>query len=156
MKQGLLKLTLAGSMLNLPRSGGILFRIEEDIHAWIDKSRNIQVALIGNPNSGKTTLFNLRIGFKGEGSKLCGSDNRLKRGSDMSTQAIDFSIVDLPGTYSLKSYSPEEVYLRNYIFDNKPDVVVNIIDASNLETQPISYYAAYRYGNPGCDRTEYV
>jgi len=48
-------------------------------------------------------------------------------------RAILFSIVDLPGTYSIKSYSPEEIYLRNYIFDNKPDIVVNIVDASNLE-----------------------
>ena len=44
-----------------------------------------------------------------------------------------FSIIDLPGTYSIKSYSPEEIFLRNYIFDNKPDIVVNIVDASNLE-----------------------
>ena len=45
----------------------------------------------------------------------------------------DFSIVDLPGTYSIKSYSPEEIYLRNFIFDNKPDIIVNIVDASNIE-----------------------
>jgi len=105
---------------------------EERNISWIEKSKNISVALIGNPNSGKTTLFNFASGSKEKVANYAGvtidSKEAKYRQSDYS-----FSIVDLPGTYSLKSYSPEELYLRNFIFNNKPDVVVNIIDASNLE-----------------------
>lgn len=111
--------------------GGTL-SIEEDIHAWIDKSRSIQVALIGNPNSGKTTLFNFASGSREKVANYAGVTVDSKE-AQYEQSGHRFSIVDLPGTYSLKSYSPEEIYLRNYIFDNKPDVVVNIIDASSLE-----------------------
>jgi ferrous iron transport protein B len=111
--------------------GGILSN-EEDIHTWIDKSRSIQVALIGNPNSGKTTLFNFASGSREKVANYAGVTIDPKE-AQYKQSGHKFSIVDLPGTYSLKSYSPEEIYLRNYIFDSKPDVVVNIIDASSLE-----------------------
>lgn len=115
----------------LNTSNGVLFT-EEETGSWIEKSKNIQIALVGNPNSGKTTLFNFASGSKEKVGNYAGVTIDSKE-ARYRQSGYTFSIVDLPGTYSLKSYSPEEIYLRNYIFDNKPDIVVNIIDASNLE-----------------------
>ncbi len=105
---------------------------EDENESWFDKTRHIQVALVGNPNSGKTTLFNYASGSKEKVGNYAGVTVDSKEAS-YKQSGYNFSIVDLPGTYSIKSYSPEEIYLRNYIFDNKPDIVVNIVDASNLE-----------------------
>jgi ferrous iron transport protein B len=104
----------------------------EEYNDLIEKSRNIQVALVGNPNSGKTTLFNYASRSKEKVGNYAGVTVDIKE-AEYKQSGYTFSIVDLPGTYSLKSYSPEEIYLRNFIFDNKPDIIVNIIDASNLE-----------------------
>lgn len=104
----------------------------EEQREIIEKSRNIQVALVGNPNSGKTTLFNFASRSREKTGNYAGVTVDSSE-AEYSQSGYTFSIVDLPGTYSLKSYSPEEIYLRNYIFDNKPDIIVNIIDASNLE-----------------------
>jgi ferrous iron transport protein B len=100
--------------------------------SWIEHTKQIQIALVGNPNSGKTTLFNFSSGSREKVGNYAGVtvDSSEAR---YAQNGYTFSIVDLPGTYSLKSYSPEEIYLRNFIFDNKPDIIVNIIDASNLE-----------------------
>jgi ferrous iron transport protein B len=100
--------------------------------SWIEHTKQIQIALVGNPNSGKTTLFNFASGSREKVGNYAGVtvDSSEAR---YAQNGYTFSIVDLPGTYSLKSYSPEEIYLRNFIFDNKPDIIVNIIDASNLE-----------------------
>ncbi len=107
--------------------------ISEDTNSsWIEKSRNIQVALVGNPNSGKTTLFNFASGSREKVGNYAGVTVDSKE-ARYRQSGYTFSIVDLPGTYSIKSYSPEELYLRNYIFESKPDVIVNIVDASNLE-----------------------
>lgn len=108
------------------------FETSDDTRSWIDKTKQIQIALVGNPNSGKTTLFNFASGSREKVGNYAGvtvdsSEARYEQ------NGYTFSIVDLPGTYSLKSYSPEEIYLRNFIFDNKPDIIVNILDASNLE-----------------------
>ena len=112
-------------------SNGVLVS-ENENGSLFDKTHQIQVALVGNPNSGKTTLFNFASGSREKVGNYAGvtvdSKEATYRQSDYT-----FTIVDLPGTYSIKSYSPEEIYLRNYIFDNKPDIVVNIVDASNLE-----------------------
>jgi ferrous iron transport protein B len=110
---------------------GVLYSEDENL-SWLEKSKHIQVALVGNPNSGKTTLFNFASGSKEKVGNYAGVtvDSKVAR---YKQSGYSFSIVDLPGTYSLKSYSPEEIYLRNYIFDNKPDIIVNILDASNLE-----------------------
>ncbi|HKK42250.1 MAG TPA: ferrous iron transport protein B [Bacteroidales bacterium] len=105
---------------------------EDTNNSWLDKSRTIQVALVGNPNSGKTTLFNYASGSKEKVGNYAGVTVDSKE-ARYKQSGYTFSIVDLPGTYSIKSYSPEEIYLRNYIFENKPDVIVNIVDASNLE-----------------------
>ena len=112
-------------------SNGVLIS-ESENGSWLDKTRQIQVALVGNPNSGKTTLFNFASGSKEKVGNYAGVTVDSKEAS-YKQSGYSFSIVDLPGTYSIKSYSPEEIYLRNFIFDNKPDVVVNIVDASNLE-----------------------
>ena len=113
------------------RSNGILIS-ESENDFWFDRSKNIQIALVGNPNSGKTTLFNFASGSREKVANYAGVTVDSKE-SVYKQSGYIFSIVDLPGTYSLKSYSPEEIYLRNYVFDNKPDIIVNIIDASNLE-----------------------
>ncbi len=112
-------------------SNGVLIS-EDENGSWLEKTRQIQVALVGNPNSGKTTLFNFASGSKEKVGNYAGVTVDSKEAS-YKQSGYTFSIVDLPGTYSIKSYSPEEIYLRNYIFDNKPDIVVNIVDASNLE-----------------------
>lgn len=104
----------------------------EDFPTYMENSRNIHVALVGNPNSGKTTLFNFASGSKEKVGNYAGVTVDSKE-ARYKQAGYSFSIIDLPGTYSLRSYSPEEIYLRNYIFDNKPDIIVNIIDASNLE-----------------------
>lgn len=113
------------------KSNGVLFS-EKENNSWENKSRHIQVALVGNPNSGKTTMFNFASGAREKTGNYAGVTIDSKE-SEYLQSGYSFSIVDLPGTYSLKSYSPEEIYLRNYIFDNKPDIIVNIVDASNLE-----------------------
>jgi ferrous iron transport protein B len=112
-------------------SNGVLIS-EDENGSWLEKTRQIQVALVGNPNSGKTTLFNYASGSREKVGNYAGVTVDSKEAT-YKQSGYTFSIVDLPGTYSIKSYSPEEIYLRNYIFDNKPDIVVNIADASNLE-----------------------
>jgi ferrous iron transport protein B len=112
-------------------SNGVLVS-EGENGSWVEKSKNIQVALIGNPNSGKTTLFNYASGSKEKVGNYPGVTVESKE-ANYKQSGYNFSIIDLPGTYSIKSYSPEEIFIRNYIFDNKPDIVVNIVDASNLE-----------------------
>lgn len=105
---------------------------ENDNASWIEKTKNIQIALVGNPNSGKTTLFNFASGSREKVGNYAGVTVDSKE-ARYRQSGYSFSIVDLPGTYSLKSYSPEEIYVRNFIFDSKPDIVLNIVDASNLE-----------------------
>jgi ferrous iron transport protein B len=127
----LIEVARGSKSTELHSSGGILVS-EGENGSWLEKTKNIQVALVGNPNSGKTTLFNYASGSKEKVGNYAGVTVDSKEASYKQT-GYTFSIVDLPGTYSIKSYSPEEIYLRNYIFDNKPDIVVNIVDASNLE-----------------------
>jgi ferrous iron transport protein B len=112
-------------------NNGVLIS-EDENGSWLEKTKHIQVALVGNPNSGKTTLFNYASGLKEKVGNYAGVTVDSKEAT-YNQSGYTFSLVDLPGTYSIRSYSPEEIYLRNYIFDNKPDIVVNIVDASNLE-----------------------
>jgi ferrous iron transport protein B len=127
----LIEVDVRGKAGEFHPSNGVLFS-EDENSPWLEKSKNIQVALVGNPNSGKTTLFNFASGSKEKVGNYAGVTVDSKE-ARYKQSGHTFSIVDLPGTYSLKSYSPEEIYLRNYIFDNKPDIIVNIVDASNLE-----------------------
>lgn len=92
----------------------------------------INVALIGNPNCGKTSLFNVASGAREHVGNYSGVTVDAKKGS-FSYGGYRFNIVDLPGTYSLASYSPEELYVRRYLRDETPDVIINVVDGSNLE-----------------------
>lgn len=96
------------------------------------RSHTINVALIGNPNCGKTSLFNVASGAKEHVGNYSGVTVDSKTGTFVHG-GYTFNIVDLPGTYSLSAYSPEERYVRTYLKDNNPDVIVNVVDASNLE-----------------------
>lgn len=96
------------------------------------KGKEIKVALVGNPNSGKTTLFNYASGSHERVGNYGGVTVDAKE-STFNQSGYSFSIVDLPGTYSITEYSPEELFVRMHIMDNNPDVVVNVVDASNLE-----------------------
>lgn len=92
----------------------------------------IKVALIGNPNCGKTTLFNALTGATAHVGNWPGVTIEKKEGVYKKSKE-PLEIVDLPGIYSLSPYTPEEVVSRNFLIDEKPDVVINIIDATNLE-----------------------
>ena len=95
-------------------------------------SHTINIALIGNPNCGKTSLFNIASGAHEHVGNYSGVTVDAKRGR-FEYGGYKFNIVDLPGTYSLSVYSPEELYVRRYLKDEMPDVIVNVVDASNLE-----------------------
>lgn len=92
----------------------------------------LRVALVGNPNCGKTSLFNYVTGAKEKVGNYGGVTVDSKTGS-FNIDGRDVELVDLPGTYSLTEYSPEEMYVRTYIRDNHPDAILNIVDAGNLE-----------------------
>ncbi len=94
--------------------------------------RTINVALIGNPNCGKTSLFNIAAGTHEHVGNYSGVTVDAKR-SQFEYGEYKFNIVDLPGTYSLSAYTPEELYVRRYLKDEIPDVIINVVDASNLE-----------------------
>ena len=98
-----------------------------------DRSRKrINVALVGNPNSGKTSLFNIASGSHEHVGNYSGVTVDSKYGH-MSYRGYEFDIYDLPGTYALSAYTPEEVYVRKHLIDNTPDVIINVVTASNLE-----------------------
>ena len=94
--------------------------------------KEIIIALAGNPNSGKTTVFNNLTGSRQHVGNWPGVTVEKKEGT-CSYQGHRIRVVDLPGVYSLTAYAPDEVIARNFIIDQKPDAVVDIIDASNLE-----------------------
>ena len=96
------------------------------------KRRIINVALVGNPNCGKTSLFNIASGAHEHVGNYSGVTVDAKAGF-FSFQGYHFSIIDLPGTYSLSAYSPEEIYVRKHIIEETPDLIINVVDASNLE-----------------------
>lgn len=102
------------------------------VNTFDRERRNINVALIGNPNCGKTSLFNMASGAKEHVGNYSGVTVGAKEG-EMDYKGYKFKIVDLPGTYSLSAYSPEEIYVRRYLHDEVPDVIINVVDASNLE-----------------------
>lgn len=97
-----------------------------------EKGRIINVALVGNPNSGKTTLYNFASGSH-ERVGNYGGVTVDAREAIFKKSSYTFRIVDLPGTYSITEYTPEELFVRTYITENNPDVIINVVDASNLE-----------------------
>lgn len=96
------------------------------------KRRTINVALVGNPNCGKTSLFNIASGAHEHVGNYSGVTVDAKEGF-FDLQGYHFRIVDLPGTYSLSAYTPEELYVRKHIIEETPDVIINVADSSNLE-----------------------
>ena len=92
----------------------------------------INVALIGNPNCGKTSLFNFASGAHGHVGNYSGVTVDASE-ARATCDGFVFNLTDLPGTYSLSCYSPEELYVREHLMKRHPDVVINVIDSSNLE-----------------------
>ena len=97
-----------------------------------ERNHVIRVALVGNPNCGKTSLFNAASGAHEHVGNYSGVTVDAKEGK-LEYKGYRITLVDLPGTYSLSAYSPEELYVRKNLIDALPDVVVNVVDASNLE-----------------------
>lgn len=97
-----------------------------------ERGRNIKVALVGNPNCGKTSLFNIASGSHEHVGNYSGVTVDAKEGK-FEYNGYHFVIVDLPGTYSLSAYSPEELYVRKNLVENTPDIIINVVDGSNLE-----------------------
>ena len=94
--------------------------------------REITIALAGNPNSGKTTLFNLLTGARQHVGNYPGITVE-KREGYLKQGEVVLRLVDLPGTYSLTAYSQEELVARNFLVEERPSLVVDVIDATNLE-----------------------
>jgi ferrous iron transport protein B len=93
---------------------------------------DLTIALAGNPNAGKTTIFNALTGLRQHTGNWPGKTVGKKEG-EIEHGDLTISIVDLPGTYSLTAYSPEEIIARDFIIEQRPDVVINVVDATNLE-----------------------
>jgi len=118
---------------------GVPMRKYKDLYAPIPQkerivrnTKTITVALLGNPNSGKTSLFNAIVGAHQKVGNFTGVTVEKTEGS-VNYKDYKINIIDLPGTYSLTPFSPEEVVARNYIIEEKPDVVIDVIAGSNLE-----------------------
>ncbi len=101
-------------------------------NAAVRSGKTINIALVGNPNCGKTSLFNVASGSHEHVGNYSGVTVDAKKGY-FNYKGYHFNIYDLPGTYSLSAYSPEELYVRRHIFEQTPDVIVNVVVASNLE-----------------------
>ncbi|KAA6300195.1 MAG: Ferrous iron transport protein B, partial [Candidatus Ordinivivax streblomastigis] len=107
--------------------------LSEKIHRDFQAdTKTIHVALVGNPNAGKTSLFNVASGAHEHVGNYSGVTVDAKEGI-FKHKDYTFRIIDLPGTYSISAYSPEELYVRRYVMEQSPDIVVNVVAASNLE-----------------------
>ncbi len=101
-------------------------------HIVNDRTKTINVALVGNPNCGKTSLFNIAAHAHERVGNYSGVTVDEKVGT-FEYGGYTFNLVDLPGTYSLSAYSPEELYVRRHIIEKTPDIILNVVDGSNLE-----------------------
>ena len=126
--------TLEEANLRLPETGDQPLVLNEDALQSLadEQSKVIRVALVGNPNSGKTSLFNVLSGTHERVGNYSGVTVDAKK-VQFKYKEYTFQLTDLPGTYSLSTYSPEELYVRKHINEEAPDVVVNVVAASNLE-----------------------
>lgn len=117
-----------------PEQRGIPASNCEDIvqHVARVKEHELNVVFVGNPNCGKTSLFNIASGAHERVGNYSGVTVDAKVGH-FNFEGYHFNLVDLPGTYSLSAYTPEELYVRKYIIERHPDIIINVIDASNLE-----------------------
>ena len=115
--------------------------LEADAEEWLEaemdrlaeqRGRTIKVALVGNPNCGKTSLFNMASGSHEHVGNYSGVTVDAKEGT-FEYGGYSFLLVDRPGTYSISAYSPEELYVRQNLVEDMPDVVINVIDSSNLQ-----------------------
>ena len=97
-----------------------------------ERTRTINIALVGNPNSGKTTLFNFISKSKEKVGNYSGVTIAIKQ-ARLKAKGYTFNFFDLPGTYSLTAYSNEEIFVREFIYDKTPDIVINVIDSTNIE-----------------------
>ncbi len=105
----------------------------EDLQEIVkEKDKNINVALVGNPNCGKTTLYNQAANRHEHTGNYGGVTVDVKT-AQLHLEGYNINLTDLPGTYSLSEYSPEELFVREHLSNGMPDVVVNVIDASNIE-----------------------
>lgn len=97
-----------------------------------ERNHSIRVALVGNPNCGKTSLFNIASGAHEHVGNYSGVTVDAKEGT-FEYGGYRFTLVDLPGTYSISAYSPEELYVRRSLVEEIPDIVLNVVDSTNLE-----------------------
>ncbi len=118
--------------IKIPDYMGLLESESVSRNQAIRKDKIINVALVGNPNSGKTSLFNYASRSRERVGNYSGVTVDAKH-AKFYLNEYEFNIVDLPGTYSITHYTAEELYVRNYIFNEIPDVVINVVDSSNLE-----------------------
>lgn len=119
---------------NHPELKGIPSNEGEDAlhHLARVKEHELTVVFVGNPNSGKTSMFNIASGAHERVGNYSGVTVDAKSGH-FDFEGYHFNIIDLPGTYSLSAYTPEELYVRKYIIEQHPDIIINVVDASNLE-----------------------
>lgn len=120
----------AKKMASIPYEGTITDDVLRE--SAMERRKTINVALVGNPNCGKTTLFNYASGAQEHVGNYSGVTIDAKEGT-FKHKGYTFNIVDLPGTYSLSAYSPEELFVRKHILEKTPDIIINVIDSSNLE-----------------------
>lgn len=125
-------ITPAEAMHKTPRPFEGIIDLETLKTSAHEKGRNINIALVGNPNCGKTTLFNQASGAKEHVGNYSGVTVDAQKASFQHND-YTLNLLDLPGTYSFNAYSPEELYARNYILGETPDIIINVLDASNLE-----------------------
>ncbi len=97
-----------------------------------ERSKTINIALVGNPNCGKTTLYNYLSGSKEKVGNYSGVTVDIKK-TTIKKDGYTLNIFDLPGTYSLTAYTPEEIFVRKFIYEQTPDIIINVVDTSNLE-----------------------
>ncbi|MBP7504225.1 MAG: ferrous iron transport protein B [Prolixibacteraceae bacterium] len=106
--------------------------LEDETFGVAVRGKTINVALVGNPNSGKTTLYNGLSGAREKVGNYCGVTVDIRK-SSFDAFGYRFNVCDLPGTYSLTAYTPEEIYVRKFIYEETPDIVINVLEATNLE-----------------------